>query len=58
MEWAIIPTENRGGIVDMICQACFEEEAIEGESICQNCKDACLDDCMESMEELIEKIES
>jgi hypothetical protein len=42
----------------MICQACFEEEeAIEGESICQNCKDACLDDCMESMEELIEKIE-
>lgn len=23
----------------MICKMCYEEEAIEGESLCQNCKD-------------------
>lgn len=42
----------------MICQACFEEEAIEGESLCQNCKDASLDDCTESLDELIEEMDS
>lgn len=38
----------------MICQSCYEEEAIEGEKICQNCKDAEIDTDDRTLDELIE----
>ena len=43
----------------MICKWCFEEDAIEGESVCQNCKDAITegDDDTETLEELLEKMD-
>lgn len=41
----------------MICQLCFEEEAIKNEFMCQACLDANKDiDCDEDLEELIKKI--
>lgn len=42
----------------MICQMCFEEEAIKGENLCQNYINANNDDeDNETLEELIENID-
>ena len=36
---------------------CFEEEAIEGETLCQKCKNTNLDKDSETLDELIKKME-
>jgi len=42
----------------MICQMCFEEEAIKGESLCQDCKNTNNDnEEMYTLEELIENMD-
>ena len=41
----------------MICQNCFEEEAIDGENICQACKDAINETVDILFKELLESIE-
>lgn len=42
----------------MICQLCFEKEAVKDESLCNECKETNLDDTLENMEELIESIDN
>lgn len=42
----------------MICQCCFEKEAVQNEALCSECKETNLDDTLENLEELIDIIES
>lgn len=41
----------------MICKMCLEEEAIEGESLCQNCENTNINEDDETLEVLIENID-
>lgn len=39
----------------MICQMCYEEEAIEGDTLCENCKLTNIDDG-DTLDDLIAKM--
>lgn len=41
----------------MICKMCYEEEALEGETLCQNCKNTNVDEDTRTLDELIEKMD-
>jgi hypothetical protein len=41
----------------MICVICYEEEAIESENCCENCKRAGLEEPPETIEELLKSLE-
>lgn len=43
-------------IQQKVCQCCFEEAAVEGGSLCKECQESCEDNCVESIEDLIDGI--
>jgi hypothetical protein len=48
----------RGKVIsNMICQMCYEEEAIQGDTICRNCKEIINQCDEEDLDSLIEQME-